>query len=353
MKKLKVGIIGSGTMSKLHLDSYRCNPFVEVTALCDTNIKRLGEKALEWQIPNTYESTEMMFRDEEIDAVSIVTPTCTHAPIAIAALKAGKHVLCEKPPAINALEAAEMEKTARECEKLLMFGFCFRFIDKVEVLQEFIKEGMLGNIYYAKAGWLRRYGNPGGWFTDRKISGGGPMMDIGIHILDLAICVMGKPKPVSVYGVTYKNPGDKVNIRGKSCYRAADAESGISDIEDLASALIRFDNGASLFIESSFTANIKSDIKYIEFFGDKAGAKLEPGLEIFGEKHNYLIDIKPAIDNYDIDWERSINREVNHFVDCLVNGVPCISPAVDAIAVMKIIDAIYKSSETGTLITLL
>lgn len=352
MDKLRVGLIGLGTMSKLHFDAYKSNPQVEVTALCDINRQRLEEKAELWGISQIYEDVEKLLAIKDIDAVSIITSTNTHAPITIAALNAGKHVLCEKPPAVNAREAHEMKAAADRSGKLLMFGLCFRFTEKVEIMKEFINAGTLGEIYYAKAGWLRRCGSPGGWFTNKIISGGGPLMDIGVHVMDAAMYVMGSPKPVSVYGMTYARLGSRANIKGKSWYRAADHSENVFNTEDIALAVIKFENGASLFVETSFVSNIKADVKYLEFFGDKAGAKLEPGFEIFGEQNNYLVDIKPVIDDDTIDWEKSIHREITHFVDCVTNGTKCKSPAEDAIKVMSIIDTIYKSSETGMVIDL-
>lgn len=314
--------------------------------MCD----RAVQKALELGIREAYTDYMEMLKKSGIDAVSIITSNNTHAPAAIAALEAGKHVLCEKPPALNARDALKMKEAAEQNGKLLMFGFVRRFAQNAGVLNQYVKNGELGDIYYAKAGYLRRCGNPGGWFADKRISGGGPLIDLGVHIIDLALYLMGKPKPVKVFGNISKKLGSRANIKGVTWYRAAGFGTSKNDVEDFANALIKFDNGASLFIETSWAMNIKEDILYMDFFGDKGGAKLEPGFEIYGEKNDYMVDIKPVMDNYCFDLKKSFGAEIDHFIDCMVNGTACICPAEDGVTVMKVMDAIYESAETGEVV---
>ena len=352
MSKVKIGIIGAGSLSTFHIDAYRNNPITEVVAICDSFGNRASQKAMELGIKEAYEDYDEMFRKCDIDAVSIITSNNTHASIAIAALNAGKHVLCEKPPALNAADAIRMKEAADRNKKLLMFGFVRRFAQNTEVLNDYIKRGEFGDIYYVKTGFLRRCGNPGGWFANRSISGGGPLIDLGVHIIDLAIYLMGKPKPVKVFGNTSNKLGNRANIKGVSGYKAADFDSSKNDVEDFANALIKFDNGASLFIETSWAMNIKADMLYMDLFGDKGGAKLEPDFEIYSEKNDYMVDIKPVMNSYSFDFNKSFGAEIDHFIDCIANGTPCMCPAEDGVTIMKILDAIYESSKTGEAIDL-
>lgn len=350
MEKLRVGIIGTGSLSELHAESYMKNPGVEITAVCDINGERAREKAEKWGVEESYDNYQKMLKSDKIDAVSIITWNNTHAPIAISALNAGKHVLCEKPPALNAKQAEEMKKASQKSGKLLMYGFVRRFGNNTKVLKEFIEAGQLGNIYYAKTGYLRRCGNPGGWFANKKISGGGPLIDIGVHIIDLCIYLMGNPKPVSVFGNTSDVLGNRANIKGVSWYKAADYDAKKNNVEDFANAIIKFDNGASLFFETSWTMNLKKGITYMDFFGDRGGAKLDPELELYSENRNYMVDWKPVLDNYSFNVKSAFNNEIDHFVDCTLNKNTCICPPEDGVRIMKILDAVYESSRTGEMI---
>lgn len=347
MKKLKVGIIGTGALAEFHFNAYKNNPFVEVTTLCDVNMARARQKAEIFGINEVYDDYNEMLKSQNLDAVSIITWNNTHAPIAIAALEAGKHVLCEKPPALNAEEALKMKQVAERNNKLLMYGFVKRFANNTQVLKSFIDSKELGDIYYIKTGYLRRCGNPGGWFANKEISGGGPLIDLGVHIIDLSMFLMGKPKPVSVFGNTSYEVGNRANIRGVTSYKSADFNSQQNTVEDFANALIKFDNGASLYVETSWTMHIKSNVTYMDVFGSKGGAKLEPQLEIYSEKNDYMIDIQPVLSSHD-----AFSAEIDHFVDCVINGTPCICPADDGLTIMKVLDAIYESARTGELITL-
>jgi predicted dehydrogenase len=352
MKKLKVGIIGTGTLAEFHLKAYKSNPYVEITALCDVNIARAREKAEIHKINYAYDDYNEMLKSQNIDAVSIITWNNTHAPITIAALDAGKHVLCEKPPAINAQEAIKMKQAAERNNKLLMYGFVKRFTDSTLVLKNFIDNKELGDIYYVKTGYLRRCGNPGGWFANKEISGGGPLIDLGVHIIDLGMYLMGKPKPVSVFGNILHKVGNRSNIKGITCYKSADSITGQNTVEDFANALIKFDNGTNLYVETSWTMHIKSDTTYMDIFGSMGGAKLEPQLEIYSEKNDYMIDIQPVLSSNSFGFDKAFSAEIDHFVDCIVNDTPCICPAEDGLTIMKVLDAIYESAKTGKLITL-
>lgn len=346
MKKTRIAIIGSGGISHVHMAAYKKLPDVEVVANCDINEERAKEFAQTYGIPHCYVDYHEMLEKEEIDGVSICTWNNVHAPATMAALNAGVNVLCEKPLALNAKEAEEMVEVARKNGRLLMVGFVRRFGLNTKVLKDRIEQGELGQIYYAQAGCIRRVGNPGGWFSDRKRSGGGPLIDLGVHMIDLVRYLMGKPKAVSVMGSTYDLVGIRSNIKGIQQYRSADY-SDYNDVEDFAVGLVRFDNRATLVVETSWTQHIEKDCLYLEIYGSKAGAKMEPQLEIFTEKNDFLVDEKPVIDPVFLDFQAAFDEEIKHFIDCIENHVPCISPGEDGVELMKILDAIYESAKTG------
>ncbi len=347
MEKLKVGVIGTGSISLEHLNAYKKHPGVEIYALCDVDETLLKKRGDEFNVTRLYTNVEDMLRLPDLQAVSVCAWNAAHAPITIAALKAGKHVLCEKPMATSAKDAEAMQKAAKESGKLLMIGFVRRFGNDCAILRDFINQGSFGDIYFAKATYLRRKGNPGGWFGDKSRSGGGPLIDLGVHVIDLTRYLMGNPKPVSVYGATFQKLFDRKNAKSDPGYRAAGAtDHDICDVEDLASAMIRYDNGAVVTVEASFSLNIAKPVGRIELFGTKAGAKLEPELEIYTEMNGYLADVTLPM-RTSLSFDGLFQNEIAHFVDCVTAGVPCLSPAEDGVTLMKILDAIYESAATG------
>ena len=346
-KKIKIGIIGTGSISGLHLDSYKKNPNVEIYALCDINEKNLMTMAERYGVTRIFTDMHEMLKLEEIDAVSVCTWNSQHAPCTIAALNAGKHVLCEKPMATSAEEARAMKAAAEKNRKLLMIGFVRRFGNDCELLQDFIGNDYFGELYYAKASYLRRKGNPGGWFGDKSRSGGGPLIDLGVHVIDLVRYLLGNPKPVSVYGATFQKLFDRKDVKDSVGYSAASkTDNDICDVEDLATAMIRFDNGALLHIEASFSLNLKGDEGKIELFGTKAGAKLNPSLEIFSDINGYMSNVQLCTKT-ELDFNGLFEKEINHFVSCVKDGITCKAPAEDGIALMTILDAAYESARTG------
>ncbi len=349
MSKIKIGMIGTGNIAQTHIRAYLKNPDVELYALCDIDPDRLKKTAERYGIPpeRTFTDKDEMLKLAEIDAVSVCTWNSQHAPCTIAALKAGKHVLCEKPMATNARDAKAMADAAKESGKLLMIGFVRRFGNDCRVVKDYLDAGYFGNLYYSKATYLRRNGNPGGWFGDKSRSGGGPLIDLGVHVIDLVRYLMGNPQPVSVYGVTYQKLFDRPGVHKASAYRASSAtEKDICDVEDLASALVRFDNGATLAIEAAFSLNIKTDEGTIQLFGDKAGAKLDPELEIFTDMNGYMNNLSFA-QKTSLSFDGLFENEINHYVACIKGEETCIAPAQDGVTLMTILDSIYESARTG------
>lgn len=349
-KKIKIAVIGCGNISGMHLDAYQKNPDTEIYALCDIEKKQADKRGEQYGVPEArrYLDCETMLKElPEIDAVSVCTWNSAHARCAIAALNAGKHVLCEKPMAVSAGEAQRMLDAARKSGKLLMIGFVRRFGNDCALLQELIDHDQLGEIYYAKTTYLRRNGNPGGWFGDRSRSGGGPLIDLGVHVIDLARYLMGNPKPVSVYGATFQKLFNRPDIKQTYSYQSVSAsDHDICDVEDAATALIRFDNGSVISVEASFTLNLEKDRGTIEFFGTKAGAKLDPELHLYSSLNGYMTNINFTAPTA-LSFDGLFANEINHFVSCVKDGIPCRNPAEDGVAIMKILDGIYESARTG------
>lgn len=347
MDKIRVGIIGCGSISRCHLSAYKQLDNVELVACADMNFERAQAYARENGFQRAYPSAEAMMAQEKLDAVSVCTWNNGHAPCSIAALKAGANVLCEKPLAMNTEEAREMAETARKTGKLLMVGFVRRFGENTQMLKSRIDSGDFGEIYYAKTGCIRRVGNPGGWFSNKQLSGGGPLIDLGVHMIDLTRYLMGKPKPVSVYGSTFDKLGPRANIKGIQRWTSADW-SDFNDVEDMAVGMIHYDNGATVFVENSWTQHIDTpEHLYLELYGSKCGAIMEPELKLMSEKNDYLIEEHPVVGQDQSSFDNNFAREIRHFVDCVANGTPCLNPAEDGVELMRILDALYESARLG------
>jgi predicted dehydrogenase len=348
--KIKVGIIGTGAISHVHMSGYKRLPDrVEVAAVCDINGDKVKKYAEQYGVSNYYTDYNEMLAKEKLDAVSVTTWNSEHKPATIAALNAGVDVICEKPMALNAHEAIEMEKAAKKTNKILMIGFVRRYANDTAIVKDFINGGLMGDIYYAKATYLRRNGCPGGWFGDKNYSGGGPLIDLGVHVMDLSRYLAGCPLPVSAYGATFSNLGpDRVKGAAVSWNVSDfDASKFSHSVEDLAVALIRFDNGFTLSVEASFNLNIKHDVGTIELFGTKSGIKIDPGVDIYSDMNGHFVNIQPA-ENSAISFDGLFEKEIAHFVECVETRKQPLSPAHDGVVLMKMIDAIYESAKTGS-----
>lgn len=349
-RKLRCAIVGCGGIARSHANGYTVCPETEIVALCDLlpdKAQRFATEHCPGVTPTVYTDYHEMFAKEELDCVSVTVWNSEHAAISIAALKAGINVLCEKPMAMTAADAEEMLAVAKENGKLLQIGFVRRYENTTRHIQNLISDGFLGDLYYAKAQYLRRNGCPGGWFADKSFSGGGPLIDLGVHVIDLVRYLMGNPQPVSVYGVTYDKLKDRPGIKKKGGYASeTKTEKPIFDVEDLASALIRFDNGATLAVEAAFSLNIPKDVGRIELYGTKSGAVVDPEVHIYTEQNGYLTNVEMAHSTA-LSFDGLFENEIAHYVKCVTDGIPCRNPAEDGVAMMKILDAVYESARTG------
>lgn len=348
MSKLRVGLIGAGNIANTHLGCYIKNPDVELAAICDIDFAKCNATADRFNIPKRFASVGEMLANVELDAADVCVWNCAHAECSIAALNAGLDVMCEKPMAMNAGEAEAMLEAAKKNGKLLMLGFVTRFSNEARIAKDFIDKGYLGEIYYSKATYMRRNGNPGGWFADKERSGGGPIIDIGVHPLDLTRYLMGNPKPVSVYAVTsdllHKERAALKTTVGWHP-EGADPKKDKCDVESNAVGIIRYANGASTLLEASYALNCEPRGER-SLYGTKGGICLDT-MKLYTEMNGFMTDVSlKDLDTY-VEKKDLFQCEIDHFVDCCRNGTECKSPAEDGVEIMKILDALYESARTG------
>ncbi|MGI6715748.1 MAG: Gfo/Idh/MocA family protein [Eubacteriales bacterium] len=341
MKKLRIGVVGAGNISQnAHLPAcQKCDNAV-VVAIADIDINRAKQAAEKFKIPAYFSSVEEMIEKADIDAVDICTWNNGHAPVAIAAANAGLHILCEKPMTISVEKAYEIKEAVEKAGVKFMLGVPGRFQPANMYVRELYEKGKLGDVYFAKTAYIRRRGTPTGWFTDLKTSGGGPVIDIGIHGIDAAWYLMGTPKPVSVSATTYDKIGN-FKTKGVDRWQGTPCPDNQFDTEDSGAGIIRFENGASMLFEASWAIN--GPPSYNTFvFGSKAGVSLNP-LVIYGERNGYLSDDKISLSSSDEHFK----REISHFADCVLNDKPVIYPIEQAILMQKMLNGIYESAKTG------
>lgn len=351
MKKLRVGIIGVGSIAHEHIQAYQKMPHVELVALCDINTEQLEKMGKQYEVPQLYKTKEALLEKADVDAVSVCVWNSAHAECAIAALNAGKHVLCEKPMATTVEDAQAMQAAAEANDRLLMIGFVRRFGNDTKIIMDFKEKDFFGEIYYGKATYLRRHGNPEGWFGDQSRSGGGPLIDLGVHVIDLLTYLLGKSRPVSVYGATFQKLFNRPDVKDKQGYISSTPGEIICDVEDLASAMIRFENGSVISIETSFSLNVNDDQQKLELFGTKGGAALNPSLKLSTNINGYMADVQLKMPTA-LSMDGLFYNEIHHFVECVLEGKDCLSPAQDGVVITQIIEAIYESAKTGHEVTL-
>jgi predicted dehydrogenase len=343
--KLRVGLIGCGGISAVHLDGWkRLNPDCQIVACADPIEERRNQRGEEASVPaeNRFASlTDLLKAGVKLDAIDICTTNRFHAPIAIEALNAGLHVLCEKPLALNPDEVRQMIAARDRSGKILMTAQHMRFQNDSAHLNDYLKRGVLGDIYYARAHFLRRrFLPPRPGFLDKAVSGGGPTIDIGVHILDLALHFMGYPEPTSVTAVTLQKLAKRTDIRGWWGEWDRDA----INVEDFAAGFVRFTNGASLSLECSWLANIKeSEYTKITLLGTEAGAEW-PDLTIHSEAAGSTTDTTLKFPD---DRVGGHQKEIAAFADAIMHNKPSPVPTEQSLNVIRILDGLYRSSELG------
>jgi len=345
---LRIGLIGAGAIAQNYqLPAFRKlqnDGSVRLVAVADIDEARVASAAQRFQIPNAFTDYRDLLALDEIDAVSVCTPNDVHKVSTIDALAAGKHVLVEKPIALNAIEGAEMIDAANRAGKKLQVGMCMRFGVGPQAVKRFVDDGRLGEIYHARCHALRRRGIPAsGVFTQKDKQGGGPLIDVGVHVLDLSLWFLGFPEPSAVSGQTFTKFGRRAGLVGLR----GNWDPSIYSVEDYAVGMIRFKNGASIVLESSFASNIEKDEFYTQIMGTEGGAYLNPGdpsqLKIFREESGVLTDTTPFGLKPNL-WHEA---QIESFVRAIRTDSPVEVPGEQALMVSRLVDAIYESSDTG------
>jgi predicted dehydrogenase len=348
---VRVGVIGAG-IGALHLAAYRQLPGVEVRALAGLDDQRVREVAARYEVPQTYRDYEDLLAQPEIDAVSICAPNSLHAPMTIAALHCGKHVLVEKPLAPTVAEGQAMLAAAQATGRILMVAFNHRYRGDVQWLKQYIESGALGRIYYAKAHWMRRSGIPrlGSWFVSRRQAGGGPLIDLGIHVLDMALYLMGEPPIRTVSATTYAEFGPR-GLKGNDATLQQRLDEQLPyEVEDLATAFLRLGDGATLLLEASWaTHSAAQDDFGVTLYGTAGGAELfvrnytyEHTLRIFTDVAGVPVDLTPQIPK--IEGRAAV---IGRFVTAVAEGAPASPGGSEGLRRSEVLAACYRSAEEG------
>ena len=298
---LKVGVIGLGWAGQQHLDAYSTIEGVEIVAVAAMEQDLLAAAVEKYAVANTFARWEDLLELDGLDAVSVAVPNFLHAPIAIAALERGIHVLSEKPIARNGEEGQQMVDAARAAGRVLDVAFNHRRRGDIQALKGAIDRGEVGRPYFAKAAWLRRQGIPmlGSWFTNPALAGGGPLADIGVHVLDYALDLLGEPEVLAVSASTYSELGPR-GLGGNAQYSAAATDHAFG-VEDFATAFLRLEGGATLLIEAGWASyrNPDDEMNFL-VYGTDGGAELrvagDPGeLRIFRDNGAENADYSPEV----------------------------------------------------------
>ncbi len=348
-KPIGIGVIGTGGIAQaVHLPAYKKlqeQGKVKIVALCDINPAKLSEANSKFGPAQVYADYKELLQNPEVDAVDVCTPNFMHMPPVVEAFAAGKDVICEKPIALNGKQGAQMVEAAQKAGKKFQVGLNMRFGSGPQAIKRMTDNGVLGDIYYARAQALRRRGVPTwGVFTEKDKQGGGPLIDIGVHILDMTLWLMGHPKPVSVSGNAVTKFGHRsghVNLFGKSW------DPNNFTVEDFACGFVRFANGATLVLESSFVLNLDRERFETSLFGTEGGVFLDlhndANTRIYREESGTLTDSTPVF----LPKVGSHEAEIFAFVQSIIDDKPVAVPGEQALMVSRILDALYESSETG------
>lgn len=319
----------------------------EVVACADVNESAAKAMAEKFGIPRHVTDFRALLEMDDLDGVTVATPPFVHKEATIAALRAGKHVLCEKPMAMNVAEAKDMAQAARETGKVLTIGHGGRFSAAAQAIHERAAAGDLGEIYYAKATALRQRGVPSrGVFTVKKLNGGGPLIDIGVHALDLTVWLMGNPRPVGVYGATYDRLAHTPHVAQQNGINWGPFDPARYDVEDLCAGFVRFENGATLFLETSWLINqAEPEVRRTELYGTRGGASTNP-FTILVDDGTALKDVAPKLEE-GRDGARGNFLRFKRFLECIEGKAEPLVKPEESLNVQRIIDGLYASAESG------
>ena len=353
---IKVGIIGAGGMLRYHAAGFK-SAGAEIVAVADVNAAAAQKVAAREGIARSFGDVGQMLREcPELDAVSVIVPNKFHAPVALQALAAGKHVFCEKPPAMNAKEMTRMQAAAAKAKRTLMFNFNNRARPESYAMMAYIDAGTVGTINTCQAKWIRRAGIPGfgGWFTTKAMSGGGPLIDL-LHMVDLGLYFMGYPEPAHILARTYRDHIDDKAFKGP--WGIPDVAKGTTDVEAAAHGFITFKSGQSMSLAVSWAEMNQREEVSVTFQGAKAGGLVR---RLFGTDglDNTAHD---ACQLYTVENGRQVNRDIivpadetmgrtrsaANFILALEGREKPLNTPDQALSLMQIIDGAYKSAATG------
>lgn len=345
MKKIKIAVIGCGNIANsAHIPAYMKNPKCEITYFCDIIPERAEAAVEKYGVGKAVADYRELLDSTEIDAVSVCTPNKVHSTIAIDFMRAGKDVLCEKPAARIYSEALEMQRVRRETGRLLNIGVCNRFNTSVNKIKKLITDGELGELYHIYLSFRSYRSIPGlgGAFTTKEISGGGALIDWGVHFLDLVMYCCGDPKPLSVSGQAFSKLGCDINgYTYTNMWAGPPVKDGIYDVDDSVTALIRTE-GPTMTLHGAWAQNIGKTEMYVDFIGDKAGIRLDygEGFTMWSAKDGSLIETRPTF-----KMENMYDNEIDSFLDCIIEGKTNSADIDNAVITSQILQAIYDSSD--------
>jgi predicted dehydrogenase len=339
---LHVAVIGAGAIGQYHVEEFQKHPQVKVVAIAEVSQERAQATATKFDIPEAVSDYKMLLKRKDIHAFSIALPNYLHAPVGLEVLRAKKHLMLDKPMATNARDAAKLVAEAKRQRVVFMVGQNQRFSGPAQTIKALALEGKFGNIYHAKATWMRRSGIPriGSWFTQTKFSGGGCTYDIGVHVLDLALHLMNEFEAVSVSGRTFTQFGNRGLGDGGWGQSEVDWNKPF-DVDDLALALIKLRSGRTVSLEASWAAHqATDDVNGVQIFGTEAGATTNP-LQVFRfGKPDYVVETPKTTLLVE-------ENRMAHFANIIFGKVKPFCLPAQSLAVQKILDAIYLSSKTG------
>jgi len=339
LRTVGIGIIGCGGIGQLHLKNLKKIDSARVVAACDVNPSTLESFGKEAELPkkSRYKDYRRLLKRSDVEAVIVSLPNRLHPEVTVEAFEAGKHVYCEKPMAVNLSEAKRMVEAAEKSGMKLQIGLQYRLRGDSQVFKLHVDNGELGEIYYAKCGYLRRSGIPGwgSWFTRKKDAGAGPIFDLGVHILDLTLWLMSNFKPATAYASSYAKFGPKKKGLGR--WGKPEPE-GIFDVEDLSTALLKMEDGASIFFEASWASHIAKPSFYSTLMGNKAGLDFESA-SIYTTEHEGYVDRKLYFEEKDAHL-----AGMNHFVDCILKDEEPLTRPEEMLGLQRALDMILKSS---------
>ena len=344
MKHVRVGVIGAGAISPDHCEGTMKHPRGELAAIADIHRGRAREIQALYKIPRIYTDYRDLIASPDIDAVCVALPNALHVPVALAALRAGKHVLIDKPFALNLKEAMKVVEASKAAHRVCMIGMNQRFHPQCQIVKSLVRRGELGEIYFAKACWTRRSGSPrfGTWFCNKKESGGGCVLDIGVHMLDLCLHLLDNFKPITVSGAVYTKFGNRK--LGEGGWGKSDPGKHVFDVEDMASGLIRLRGDVTVQLEVSWARHqADPDRQNVELFGTEAGASAYPAT---------LYRYGKAPGEYEVVHPQGVKiafphcHRIVHWLDVVTGNAKPACTLQESIAVQRILDALYLSAKT-------